>query len=119
MIDELIKQYDDAIKDLTNKIISALKTEFGKIFDKYPELSYFTWKQYTPSWNDGEPCYFNVYGDEPSTYNEDGDELENYDASNEIGALVCSIPQGILETLGEGEVRVYREIIRVEDCDHE
>lgn len=32
-----------------------------QIFDKFPEVQSFSWKQGAPSWNDGDPCYFSVH----------------------------------------------------------
>ena len=31
-----------------------------KVMDKYPEITAFSWEQYTPSYCDGEDCTFNV-----------------------------------------------------------
>lgn len=32
-----------------------------EVFRKFPELHEFGWKQYTPGWNDGDPCRFGCY----------------------------------------------------------
>lgn len=38
----------------------ALQDEFKKVFDAHPELIALQWRQYTPYFNDGEPCEFSV-----------------------------------------------------------
>jgi len=39
---------------------AELKIAFLEIFKKFPDLKTFAWTQYTPYFNDGEPCYFSV-----------------------------------------------------------
>lgn len=39
-----------------------LKEELQSIFEAVPELETLSWRQYTPSFNDGSPCVFQVYG---------------------------------------------------------
>ncbi len=39
----------------------ALKEAFKEIFDKHPRLESIVWVQYTPYFNDGDPCYFSAH----------------------------------------------------------
>jgi hypothetical protein len=39
----------------------AIKEEFKSIFESFPRLKAFRWVQYTPHFNDGEPCEFSVH----------------------------------------------------------
>ena len=49
------------------------------VFDENPKLTSFSWRQYTPSFNDGDACYFGADTDYPDIngYNEDDEEGEN------------------------------------------
>lgn len=37
--------------------------ESTKVFERHPKLESFSWRQYTPYFNDGEPCEFGVDND--------------------------------------------------------
>lgn len=59
-----LDELKDKIKE-TNKLLSehakkALDKAFADIFTKYPEVVGFKWHQYTPTFNDGDPCVFSV-----------------------------------------------------------
>ncbi len=47
-------------KELKLNFKSALKEEAKIIFDKWPKLTRFSWTQYAPYFNDGEPCEFRI-----------------------------------------------------------
>lgn len=55
----------------------------GELFEKYPTMESFSWKQYTPYFNDGEPCTFEVYADYPKI-----NELEEWDTKRDAPELV-------------------------------
>lgn len=64
----------------------ALKEYFLEIFEKFPELKAVRWAQYTPYFNDGDPCEFGIcdpyfiidgFGSESSWEDEDEDESGN------------------------------------------
>ena len=38
----------------------ALKAEFKRVFDAHPNIVSILWRQYTPFFNDGDPCEFGV-----------------------------------------------------------
>lgn len=50
-------QYEKAIQENGEKL---LKEEFKTFFDKAPEVLSVKWRQYTPYFNDGDPCNFNA-----------------------------------------------------------
>lgn len=57
-----INELKEKIKE-TNKLVSehakeVLDKAFADIFTKYPEVVGFKWQQYTPTFNDGDPCVF-------------------------------------------------------------
>ena len=57
-IDEFKKKFHN----LKDRIILQGREEFhwviSDIFDKFPKLESFSWRQFTPYFNDGEPCEF-------------------------------------------------------------
>ncbi len=53
----LKSEYDVAVKALGKE---ALGDAFKAVFDAYPEILAVKWAQYTPYFNDGEPCEFSV-----------------------------------------------------------
>lgn len=65
------------IKEETRKRLEAegvniITRELGQFFERVPQLKSLHWRQYTPYFNDGEPCVFRVHevsmlfeGDEP------------------------------------------------------
>lgn len=63
---------------------AAVKELFKEFFDKYPRAETITWRQYTPYFNDGDPCYFSVHEmtlemNEDESGPEEGDEDEEED----------------------------------------
>lgn len=81
-IDTELKALTDEIKELEAKRRELLRTKghqmFELLFNSFPDLEAVVWTQYTPGWNDGEPCYFGVY-DFYTAMKGDYDNDENYD----------------------------------------
>ena len=50
------------------------------LFDQHSDLNSFGWTQYTPYFNDGEPCYFhvNAWDMHVNGYDENEDDGEDY-----------------------------------------
>lgn len=59
-IESLMEQMRAARQRMKDEGKSALKEAFREFFDDCPEVAAINWTQYTPYWNDGEPCYFSV-----------------------------------------------------------
>lgn len=71
---KLAEEGEDAVKEL-----------FKEFFEANPKAAAVSWRQYTPYFNDGDPCYFRVgemslhlHEDE----DEDEEEDEDYDPDN-------------------------------------
>lgn len=77
-----IEHYRTEIKRLQTEMAVKAKEIFTRdtavLFEKYPDLQTFGWRQYTPYFNDGDPCYFRASIDEYSVLingvNLDGDD---------------------------------------------
>ncbi len=66
-------------KDVKDKIQNNFTGLTNELFNIYPELKSFGWRQYTPYFNDGESCEFSSRHDNPIINGADedyGDEPE-------------------------------------------
>lgn len=54
---------EEKIKEAANVVFT---NEVQDLFTKYPDLNSFSWKQYTPYFNDGSMCTFNAHTDDVS-----------------------------------------------------
>lgn len=52
------EQYERLV---TEKGTRAVKQEILSIFDEFPHVKKIAWKQYTPYFNDGDPCVFAIH----------------------------------------------------------
>lgn len=63
------------IEDLKKEYMKAGKKAFGEesktLFASHPKLKEFSWTQYTPYFNDGEPCTFSAHTYDPYLNGED------------------------------------------------
>lgn len=57
---DLIASFESLQKNFMEQAQSALKVEFAKFFELYPEINVIQWTQYTPYFNDGDECTFRV-----------------------------------------------------------
>jgi hypothetical protein len=60
----LAKKTEDLKKEVTKEATKAgkkeIKAHLDEIFAAHPEIKGIRWKQYTPYFNDGDPCEFSV-----------------------------------------------------------
>lgn len=85
--DVLLQEHQVKIEKLQEEIRDKAKVTmqsvFKDFFEKYPEVRFLYWNQYTPYFNDGEECYFSVndlYAGNQLAVDEEvsGYDLENY-----------------------------------------
>lgn len=55
-----IAKLEQAVKEARETARNAFMDELKKLFANHPELKTMTWSQYTPYFNDGDPCSFSV-----------------------------------------------------------
>lgn len=125
----------------------AVINELAAFFSKYPEMS-IGWTQYSPHFNDGEPCTFSVYdlyiwkgqlGEEDSMFDQkcvsslsyyatrgdpaDREEWMKQPMVDDAIALdkLLRENEGTLEVaFGDGvQVVASKDGVVVEDCDHD
>lgn len=59
-IREEMKRLREKAKKTSQNVFNA---ESGKLFEDHPDLVSFSWTQYTPHFNDGDPCTFSSHHD--------------------------------------------------------
>ena len=108
-----------------------------EIFNKYPELESFAWRQYTPYFNDGENCYFGVHVSTWGDNNVDGISIngssfwwpqagqplseELTQAAVETAKLINTFDENVLmDIFGDHvTVTVHKDRVETEYYDHE
>ena len=122
----LKEQIAELKKQATAQGKSYLEQAAKVIFDKYPELDGFRWHQYTPSFNDGEPCEFSVSdvevrmeGDEEDEYEWKYDDSPGAAACEEAAELVHSVDDEQLKDIfgNNIEVTVTRDGVSIDEYD--
>jgi hypothetical protein len=76
---ELNRKIERQLQEARTKISNVVKSVFVDFLDKFPAVYGLGWTQYTPSWNDGEACEFevhelNLYLTEEAYNNDDSDQ---------------------------------------------
>lgn len=56
----MVEEMEKVKKEFQEKGKEILKKSFKAFFDAVPSVKAITWTQYTPYFNDGEPCVFGV-----------------------------------------------------------
>jgi len=77
--------FEKHIRSVGEEKFSMLFTEF---FNEVPEVSMVMWEQFTPAFNDGDPCEFRIH--ELNFYNKEEyseEEFEELDGSGDV--LLC------------------------------
>jgi hypothetical protein len=124
-LDELAGLFAAAWKRMAGEGEAALSEAFKELFDKHPKLKAVRWKQYTPYFNDGEPCEFSVHdpyilfegcpedgGDYEDgymccSYYKDEKNPEGFGAAAEaVKAIFRAAPEELLEATFDDHVQV-------------
>lgn len=107
-LDDLRKQYLKAGKE-------AFKEHSKELFDRHPKMKEYSWCQYTPYFNDGEPCTFRANTSDPDIngvdwWTQDDDtgmtEEEWKTAANDVSEFLSSFDDDTLEHIFGDHVRV-------------
>lgn len=78
-VKQVVAEYGIAKAEFEEKMKNAFNDIFKTFFEQYPEIKAVGWNQYTPYFNDGEPCEFSVgevFGVAENARNEDDEELD-------------------------------------------
>jgi len=123
-------------QEMSEKFKLELKTAFKAVFAEYPNVTKLTWTQYTPYFNDGDPCVFsvndlNVYdetcveGKDENDYQEGvyvgwGEGAERYPLLHNVGNCLSQADDLLLEMFGDHcKVTVTPTGIDVDEYSHD
>lgn len=124
---ELKKQMKDLKKAFEKEGKEIFKKAAADYFAKHKWVKQFHWTQYTPHFNDGEPCRFRVSDDpvlnEEFDYwcKETGVTQEEFDsAADDAQSIVCSVDEDLMLALFGDGVRVILtpKSVKTEEYDH-
>ena len=144
MFAETKKKIEKLMEELREESQAAFAQESKAIFDRYPSLYSFGWKQYTKYWNDGDECTFRVHSGEPDIngaecydiYYGKGEFEKNQDVPDgwpkmtkeeakpiqkEVAAFLDVFESNIMHDMFEDHVKVTvtREGVQTESYEHE
>lgn len=109
---------------LRNEGEAAMKEAFKEVFDAHPSVESIYWTQYTPYFNDGDPCYFRMGEYEVEYFDDEEDEaIKNDDQNKVIDDINAIFDAGddIFESVfgDHKRITVTREGIAVREYDHD
>lgn len=104
----------DKLEDLREQIRETSKKTFRDgariLFESYPELESFSWRQYTIYFNDGDPCYFSAHRDSFFVNDEWNYNMEEdsplASVTNEVGDLLSVFSNDDFEFMFGDHVQV-------------
>ena len=84
--------FDEKRKELTAQLKKDFPALLAPLFEKYPGVKNVRWTQYTPYFNDGDPCEFSTnagYAELNYDGNEDDDDDEKKRKQRRLRMLMC------------------------------
>jgi hypothetical protein len=120
----LRKQMDAARQQMKATVEQCIQEEFQAIFEEYPHLEGIWWPQYTPYWNDGDPCYFRVRSCSLElTCDENSSEADPWfgEAFRRVEALLDTFDEDDMEAVfgDHVQVNVTRDGFETSEYDHD
>lgn len=102
----------------------AAKAFFKEYFDKNPGIYGIMWAQYTPYFNDGDPCVFSIGSiatfSSKEEFEDDPDIYEHECYGKEPATSLNQIEDILKVIFGDhAQVKVTRENIEVEEYNHD
>lgn len=116
VIDGFNAKVENLRKEVTEAVSAALKTALSEFYDKHPNAYAIVWKQYTPGFNDGEPCEFSKTDPELYFTEEEYEDDEGHDSYNirYIREKPQDYPENALATM-EDFVKIAKAINKIDD----
>lgn len=110
-VSQLAKKLEAMRKEMREASSAALKEGLADIFNTYEGLETIAWRQYAPSFNDGDPCEFSAHVDSDSLFingvSRWDDEEEDEEDDEELPTLtkeqreeIADAASELLEALG-------------------
>lgn len=142
-----LKVKGDEFAQLKASLVNQLRPKFKELFlpflQKWDQVKFFRWTQYTPFYNDGDPCVFNVHdlygytdGDDPdasegTVYGWSGTKYLEPQFGDKAGEVLSdfkaltkefgNIPKDVMQDLfgDHAQITVTREGIDVAEYSHD
>ncbi len=105
----ILLEHNEKIKQLktemTSEVKEKLKLIFNEIFLSFPQIENLNWAQYTPYFNDGDPCEFRFSGLNVKLKPEYVKNREAYESEEQgfdltdLEHYAHSLPLNLIETL--------------------
>lgn len=94
-----------SLRDKFNKAFSSCLSEF---WESNPTITSISWLQYSPSFNDGDPCVFAVHDFTASEF----PDCDDIDSLSQLFSEDCLIDENGVEwlTTYQSELSKYREL---------
>lgn len=111
-----MKEFEDKRKELTEQLKKDFPALLAPLFEKYPGVKNVRWTQYTPYFNDGDPCEFSTNASWADlNYNADEDDEEDDDDDSEkVKAEAIEVPDEaedeFQEVLGSIDDSFYKDL---------
>ncbi len=123
-LEALKEKHAELRKQIVEESKAFFKEESRVLFDKYPAMESFSWRQYTPHFNDGDACVFNVYSDAEingvDEYDDDEKKLpeKTYHA---VSKFVDAIDSDTMKEMFGDHVKVIatRDGVTIEEYEHD
>jgi hypothetical protein len=85
-ISKIQKQIEKLKNQISEDCQELFKLSYQEIFDNNPDFNSFSWTQYTPYFNDGDPCDFSAHTDY-IRIDDDEEETSLYELENDLKEL--------------------------------
>ncbi len=95
-VNRLKEKYDEVLEEVSKSAQKVIAAEVKSLLHSVPELESIVWRQYTPGFNDGDPCVFEVHSLNfvfkcdiklNETGYDAGEEVDIYSSEIEISAI--------------------------------
>jgi hypothetical protein len=111
---ELKVKMEALTAELKTNYSEGLKEAAEDIFSAHPHLESFSWRQYTPYFNDGEPCEFNIYADYPDVKFFNKEEVDIESLIHTEYALDASGRRDWNKVVKKGILEGYEDVVSTE-----
>lgn len=133
-LQQLREKYDAARKELETQGKSAFMAVVAELFVAEPLLQSFSWTQYAPYFNDGDPCTFSVHGvnkingydrwadEEEETEVEHLEDCDHKRLEQKAEEIVNALPDDIMQNIfgSDAQVTVFKNgKIEIDEYSHD
>lgn len=114
-VKESVAEFRKIKEEFRVKIKDQFFNTFKQLFEKNPTVNLVYWSQYTPYFNDGDPCRFNVQDDVNCVFipDLDYDNLEKYFDGSEL--VDEELGDGFVDCFTDETLSCYSDCLTISD----